>query len=257
MALLETKALTMKFGGLIAIDSVDITVESGEIRAIIGPNGAGKTTFFNMVSGLYTPTSGDIFLEGLNITNYRPYQITFEGIARTFQNILLFDSLSVIENVMVGRHCRMKYNLLGAIMRTKHMKASEVECWEHCKNLTDFVGLGNKLTAKAGTLSYGQKRLLEIARALASDPILLMLDEPAAGMNAVESMELIDLIYKIREMGITVLLVEHDMKVVMGIADKITVLHHGLKIAEGVPVEIKNNNDVIKAYLGTRRRRLY
>lgn len=250
MIIAETKQLTMRFGGLVAVDHVDMAIEQGSIHALIGPNGAGKTTLFNMISGLYRPTSGVVHLENKDITKCKPHKVAVSGIARTFQNILLFEGLSVVENIMVGRHCRMKCGLPQAMLRTPAMKKDEAACSEKARELAEFVGLGDHLDTVAGSLPYGSKRLLEIARALASDPKLLLLDEPAAGMNTAESEVLIDLIKRIRDRGVTVLLVEHDMHLVMTVADYITVLNHGVKIAQGTPEEIMSNPEVISAYLG-------
>jgi len=250
MALLQTEKVTMQFGGLMAVNSVDMSIEEGSICALIGPNGAGKTTLFNIITGIYIPTSGKVFFKGREITRLGPHQITKMGIARTFQNILLFDKLSAHENVMIGRHCRTESNILADILRTPKMRSEEKRCSEKALEYIEFVGLKDKAFADAASLPYGQKRLLEIARALACEPTLLILDEPAAGMNTAESMELINIIYKIRDAGITVLLVEHNMKVAMGISDNVIVLDHGVKIAEGPPDEVKNNPQVIEAYLG-------
>ena len=250
MALIETNKLTMRFGGLTAVNAVDMSIEKKTIHALIGPNGAGKTTLFNMISGLYKPTSGSIVFDGRDITKYKPYQATYAGVARTFQNILLFENLSVVDNVMVGRHCRMKCGLPQIMLRTPWMKRDEAACADRARELVEFVGLGAFADAPAGSLPYGNKRLLEIGRALASDPKLLLLDEPAAGMNDSESAALVSLIRKIRDLGVTVLLVEHNIRLVMGLSDRITVLNYGNKIADGTPEEVMANQDVIDAYLG-------
>lgn len=248
--LLKAKEVTMQFGGLKAVDTVDMEVKRGEIHALIGPNGAGKTTFFNVVSGIYMPTKGHVEFEGEDITKCKPYQVTEKGIARTFQNILLFDSLTALDNVMVGHHARTKYNVVGSILRTPKMKKEEIKCREKSVEMLEYVGLGSEINTLAGSLPYGKKRILEIARALASEPKIIMLDEPCAGMNASETEDLKKTIYKIRESGITVLLVEHDMKFVMGISDMVTVLDHGQKICEGTPDVVIKNEQVIEAYLG-------
>lgn len=255
MEILEGHDLTMVFGGLAALTSVDIKIEEGEILSIIGPNGAGKTTLFNLLTGVYSPTSGKIYFKKKEIRNLKPYQITKLGIARTFQNIRLFGEMSVLDNVIIGQHCRTRTGIFGAILRTPSVKKEEALVNEKAMNILKFVGLEKVYDEKAKNLPYGKQRRLEMARALATDPELILLDEPAAGMNPFETNELIELIGKINEMGKTILLIEHDMKLVMGISKRIMVLDYGKKIADGPPEEIKNDERVIKAYLGESSRR--
>jgi branched-chain amino acid transport system ATP-binding protein len=253
---LDITSLTMSFGGLRAVDKVDLDVKDGEIVALIGPNGAGKTTFFNCITGMYAPDSGDIDLirPGRNperLNGMKPNRITSRGMARTFQNIRLFHNMTALENIMVGRHCRTHAGVLGAIFRGPRTRREEREIATSSYTLLHNVGLGDFVNEHAKNLPYGAQRRLEIARALATDPFLLLLDEPAAGMNPQETEELMELIQTIRKSGVSILLIEHDMKLIMKISDRILVLDHGLKIAEGNPEEIRNNPSVIEAYLGS------
>jgi branched-chain amino acid transport system ATP-binding protein len=246
--------VTKAFGGLVAVDSVDFDIPQRSIVSIIGPNGAGKTTFFNMLTGLYRPTTGRISFKGKDITRTRPDRITKDGVARTFQNIRLFSTMSALENVLVGQHARMKAGLFGSILRTPGVRKEEKTVRERGRELLDYVGLDRRVFEEtAANLSYGDQRRLEIARALASDPALLLLDEPTAGMNPQESAELTEFMDKLRnDRGLAILLIEHDMKVVMGVSERITVLDHGEKIAEGTPEEVRKNERVVEAYLGKR-----
>lgn len=254
MNILETKNLTKNFGGLIALNDVNISVKSYSIVSIIGPNGAGKTTLFNCITGLTYPDSGDavfsIDSKKYNLSKLKSYEITKIGIARTFQNIKLFGKISSIENIMVGKFCRTKTGVFSAIFRNKFVKEEENKITKDAMELLDFVGLKDKEKELAHNLSYGDQKRLEIARALATEPNLLLLDEPAAGMNPQETKSLMELIKKIRDKKITIILIEHDMKVVMNISEEIFVLNCGSTIAKGTASEIQNNKDVISAYLG-------
>ena len=253
--MLKLENLTIKFGGLTAVNNVTTEVKKGEIFGLIGPNGAGKTTTFNMVSGVFPPTSGKIIFKGEEIQGMPPNKVNYLGIARTYQNINLFKSMTALENIMVGRHSTSKASLWDARVLSKKTRAEEQEILERAHEFLAYVGLDAKANYKAGSLPYGEQRRLEIARALASEPELLLLDEPAAGMNLTEKDELSELIMRIRDDGKTILLVEHNMKLVMKICDNICVLNFGTKIAEGTPKEIQNNPQVIESYLGGGTRR--
>ncbi|MBB3130059.1 branched-chain amino acid transport system ATP-binding protein [Paenibacillus rhizosphaerae] len=251
MSELKVSKLIKRFGGLVAVNGVDFTFPEGKISAVIGPNGAGKTTFFNMITGIYIPDEGEIELGGKSIVKVKPHKITELGVARTFQNIRLFGSMTVLENVMVGMHIHLKAGLFGTLLRLPGIRQEEEDSAAEAYRLLEYVGLAAYLNEEAGSLPYGAQRRLEIARALATRPRVLLLDEPAAGMNPRETAQLIELIKQIqREMGITVVLIEHDMKLVMELSEYILVLDYGTKIAEGVPEEIRSNPRVIEAYLG-------
>ena len=248
---LEVKGVSKRFGGLQALSDVGITIRKGQVYGLIGPNGAGKTTFFNVITGLYTPDGGTFQLGGAPSTPTAVHEVAAAGIARTFQNIRLFPEMTALENVMVGRHVRTKSGLIGAVLRTSSFKAEEAAIAKRAQELLDYVGIGKYAEFKSRTLSYGDQRRLEIARALATDPKLIALDEPAAGMNATEKVVLRELIDRIRKDGRTILIIEHDVKLMMGLCDRLTVLDYGKQIAEGTAAEVQKNEKVIEAYLGT------
>lgn len=247
---LKINHISKNFGGISALTDVSFSINEGEIYGLIGPNGAGKTTMFNLITNIFSPSSGEIIFNEDNITGIKPHKITEKGICRTYQNIRLFSQMSALENVMVGGHCRSESGVMRSVFRTKYQRSEEKTLKENAEELLELVGLIKYKDVLAENLAYGQQRRLEIARALASNPSLLLLDEPAAGMNENETDSLFDLIKQVQARGITVLIIEHDMPLVMKLCDRITVLNFGKKLAEGTPLEIQNNEAVIEAYLG-------
>ena len=250
MSLLRVDHLHREFGGVHAIEDLSFAIGAGTIHSIIGPNGAGKTTLLNLLTGVYVPSSGRIFLDERDVTGLKPFQLAALGMSRTFQNLQLFMNMSAVENVMVGHHLHLDTSFLPSFLRLPRVARADAACRKHCQQLMDFVGCGRYLHSEASAMPYGALKRLEIARALAAKPKILLLDEPAAGLNATESREIDEVIKRVAADGVTVVLVEHDMKMVMGISDHILALDYGRKLAEGTPDQVRANQDVVAAYLG-------
>jgi branched-chain amino acid transport system ATP-binding protein len=250
MALLETKDLRKSFGGLVAVEGVSFQVEAGQIKSLIGPNGAGKTTLFNLVTGLLRPDHGAVRFDGRIVTGWRPHQVARAGLSRTFQNPTVFARMNVLENVMVGRHIRSRGEFWSCALRLPRQRREEHNAREAALKELEFVGLAHLAVFPASALTFGQRRMVELARALATEPVLLLLDEPASGLNTSEKRDLGDLLARLRKRGVTLLLVEHDMSLVMRLSESVVVLHNGAKIAEGTPAQIQNDDKVVRVYLG-------